>query len=257
MIKIMLSLLSMLLVLCGGAVNAAPLQVRTMSQAGYPAKYDLTNPAKPGICLEIIRAIERVDPEIKFNGLEIKASTSRMVDYLVHGDIDVYFGLLKTPQRLSTVDFIDPPLFSMQQVLIVRRGDPIQVDSWDAIRKLGRNGVVLSVADSGQSAFLKAQPGLHLDSSAYTVMANVKKLLAERGRFIFVSENNVRKTLEEMGATDQVTVLRPAFLKPDTLHLAFSRRVSPEMVSRIVEAIKLLERSGEMNRIRKRYDVSK
>ncbi|SFN11657.1 ABC-type amino acid transport substrate-binding protein [Formivibrio citricus] len=234
---------------------AAPFQVKTLSQKNYPAKYDPSNPAKPGICLEIIRAIERLDPQIKFTGLDTLVTTTRALDHLTHGEIDVFFGFLKTPHRVAAVNFIEPPLFSMPQVLVVRRDDPVQLNSWDDIRTQGRNGTVLAVANSGQAVFLKKRPGIFVDDSGFTVTTNLKKLLADRGRFIYVSENNARAGIESLGVTGQVKILRPPFLMKDSLHVAFSRQASPDLVGRVVEAIRKLERNGEMKRIRQRYHV--
>lgn len=234
---------------------AAPILVKTLSQKNYPAKYDPSNPAKPGICLEIIRAIERIDPQINFTGLDTLVTTSRALDHLTHGEIDVFFGFLKTPHRVAAVNFIEPPLFSMPQVLIVRRDDSVRLDSWDDVRALGRNGTVLAVANSGQAVFLRKQPGIFVDDSGFTVMTNLKKLLAERGRFIYVSENNARAGIESLGASGQVKILRPPFLSNDNLYVAFSRQTSPDVVKRVVGAIRKLERNGEMKKIRQRYDV--
>lgn len=244
-----------MLVLLPVLACAESVQIKTMSQRAYPAKYDPSTPAKPGICLEIIRAVEKTDPGIKFAGLETMASTSRVIDHLAYGDIEVFFGLLKTSQRLVAANYIDPPLFSVSQVLLVRRDDPVQVNSWDEVRNMGRAGSVLAVANSGQAVFLRKQGGLVVDDQAFTVEANLNKLLAGRGRFIYVSENNVRAGIESLGIAEQVKILRPPFLSKDSLHVAFSKRASPDIVKRIVVAIRKLERTGEMKKIRERYQV--
>ena len=70
----------------------AYLYVKTISQDGFKAKYNLLNTSHPGICIEIMRAIERIDPDIKFIGLEHNASILRIENQLEQGEIDVFLG---------------------------------------------------------------------------------------------------------------------------------------------------------------------
>lgn len=235
---------------CGNAFGAEPLRVRTLSEIGYPAKFDPFNTLRPGFCLEVMQAIERVEPSVRFSGRQTQGTISRIVDHLVHGDIDVYFGLLKTPQRAEHIIYLEPPLYVTHQVLLVRANDPVQPASW---RELGRNGTVLAVADSGQAAALHAMGGIFVDDRAVNVEANLKKLLAGRGRFLYVSENNALAGIKALGVDDKIRVLRPNFLPTSNLYVAFSRQTSSEIMRRITHALKKLEANGELRKIRARY----
>ena len=63
-------LLSALLGLTAPA-PAQELTLRTVQQSGSLAKYDPNGgPQRPGLCLEMLRAVQHVDPGLRFSGLD-------------------------------------------------------------------------------------------------------------------------------------------------------------------------------------------
>lgn len=234
--------------------SAAPMAIRTYSQEGFEAKYAPGNPQRPGICIEIMRAIEKLDPGVKFVGVDEMATTARVEQGLTHGQIDVFFGHIKTPERAAKFIFSGPHLYKISQVLVVRRGDPIEVNDWDDVRKLGKDGVVLTVKGIGQVDYLKSLGGITVDDNSRLISANLKKLVAGRGRFYYGSENSVREAIEILGMESQVKILPKRFQK-EAIYVSFSRKAPPELVSRINENLARLERNGELRKIRARYQV--
>lgn len=234
--------------------SAAPMVVRTYSQEGFEAKYAPSNPQRPGICIEIMRAIEKIDPQIKFVGLDELATTARVEEGLIHGQIDVFFGHIKTPDRAEKYVMPGPFLYKISQVLVVRRNDPVQVTAWDDVRKLGKDGVVLVVKGIGQVDYLNSLGGIIIDDNSRLISANLKKLIAGRGRFYYGSENTVKEAIKLFGLESQVKILPHRFQK-EALYASFSRKAPPEIVNRITENLGKLERNGELRRIRARYHV--
>lgn len=232
----------------------APLKIRTLSQEGYEAKFLPSNTHKPGICIEIMRAIEKIDPDIKFVGVSELAPTSRIEEGLLYGDIDVFFGHLKTPERQAKYLYTAPHLYKVPMVLVARVGDAVQVNNWDDVRRLGGNGVVLVVKGTGQVDYLKSLGGLIVDDQSRLISSNFKKLLAGRGRFYYGSENTVREAMENSGFGSQLKVL-PLNFAHEPLYPSFSRKTSPEVVKRITDSLKKLESTGELKRIRARYSL--
>ncbi|WP_091191135.1 substrate-binding periplasmic protein [Formivibrio citricus] len=234
-------------------VFADPVKLRTFSQEAFFAKYNLTNPQRPGICIEIIRALEKLDPELKIVGLETKASTARIEAALAAGKIDVFFGLIKTKERAAHFVVAGDPLFNTAQLLVARKNDPIEVKDWDDVRKLGKDGVILVNEGTGQAFYLKKQGGLLIDDQGLTGLVNLKKLIMGRGRLFYVSDMYVAEDLAlNKDLASSVKMLSPRFQK-EGIYTMFSRKTPPELVNRIVENLKKLERSGEMKRIRARY----
>jgi hypothetical protein len=77
------------------AVAAAPpstqIVLRTAIQSGSLAKYAPDDAENPGLCLEMLRAVERVDPGLHFVGLDLRAPLLRVERLLAQGEIDVFF----------------------------------------------------------------------------------------------------------------------------------------------------------------------
>lgn len=236
----------------GPAARAQVMQLRTFSQDAFAAKYNRGNSDRPGICVEIIRAVERIDPDMRFSGLDMKASTARIELALDRGQIDVFFGLIKTPERARRFVLAGAPLYSTSQVLVVRKDDPVAVSDWAAIRRLGRNGVILVNEGTGQARYLQEQGGLLIDDRGLTGHSNLQKLLLGRGRFYYVTDMYVSEELAAHHLADQVRIL-PLRFQREGLYIMFSKVVSPAVVGRVMDNVRKLERSGEMDRIRTRY----
>lgn len=82
------------------AAPAQQLSLRTVQQAGSTVKYDPNgDPLKPGLCLEILRAVERLDPGLHFTGLDQRVPLKRVERLLADGLVDAFFCLLKSPER--------------------------------------------------------------------------------------------------------------------------------------------------------------
>lgn len=233
---------------------AAPLQVKTFSQEGYLAKYAPNNPERPGICIEIMRAIEKLDPGISFVGLNELATTARIEQGLQHGDIDVFFGHLKTRERQSKFLFAGPPLYVVAEVLVVRKDDPVRVRDWSDVQRLGQDGVVLVVKGAGQVEYLRSVGGLRIDDNSRLISTNLRKLQAGRGRFYFGSENTVSQAIKSMRLESEVKIL-PLRFQREGLFASFSRKTDPALVKRVVDALNKLESNGELKRIRSRYQI--
>lgn len=236
-----------------GMTFAEPLRLRTFSQEAFFAKYNLGNPQRPGICIEIIRAIERLDPGLKIMGLETKASTARIEVALATGKIDVFFGLIKTRERAANFVVAGDPLFNTAQLLVARKNDPVEINDWDDVRKLGKNGVVLVNEGTGQAFYLKEQGGLLIDDQGLTGHVNLRKLIMGRGRLFYASDMYVAEELALNNKLASEVRILPQRFQREGIYTMFSRKASPELINRIAENLKKLERSGEMKRIRARY----
>jgi polar amino acid transport system substrate-binding protein len=223
-----------------------------MCQEGYAAKFNPANKEKPGTAIEMVRAIERIDPQIRVNGLESCASTARIFSELGAGRIDVLFALAKNPEREALGVFIDPPLYTTYQRLAVRQDDDAAIESFDDIRKLGKEGVILVAAATSQATFLKKQEGLALDDGAANTEENLRKLVAGRGRFNYASEMGLEGDLARLGLAGKVKVLPVKFQKED-VYAIFAKKVPASTRERVSAAIAKLRKSGELERIYGKY----
>lgn len=248
----MLRLLLLVLVCVSGPVQAGLVVLRTASQEGLRAKFDIGSRERPGVCIEIMQALQRLDPELHFTGIADSMSTARVEKELETGRLDVFFGFLKTPERLRRFQFADPPLFMQSSRVAVRSDDPVRVMSFDDIRALGLNGVILATQGTAHVSFLNKQGGLIVDDGARTSDANLRKLVMGRGRFYYQGDLNLGFDIQAYGYAGRVRML-PVTFNHEGQYVVFSRRVSAVVVARVARGLQELERRGELQAIYRRY----
>lgn len=242
---------------CAGPAVAQPLPLRTCSQADLPLKFDLSNAERPGICVEIIRALQRLDSELQFSGLERGLPLKRVAQELVQHQLDIFFSLIDTPERLGLgIDFLDEPvLYESRHQVAVRADDKVAVSNLADIARLGDAGVVLVTHGTAYVEHLQRYPGLRVSKLALGNAQNLRMLLAGRGRFFYHAGTTLRSHIEAEGLQDRVRIL-PAVFKIDAQRVAFSPRLAPEARARVAALLRQLERSGELQRLRERYGVA-
>lgn len=232
------------------------LLLRTCSQAELPLKFDLNNSQRPGICVEIIRALQQIDPGLHFFGLERGLPLKRVAQELASHQLDLFFSMIDTPDRTALgVDFLDQPvLYESRHQVAVRADDDIQVATLKDIAALGERGVVLVTHGTAYVEHLNTQPALQVSKLALTNSQNLKMLLLGRGRFFYHAGSTLRSQIALDGLQDRVRIL-PTVFKVDAQRLAFSPQLAPASRTRVVTALRQLERSGGLQRLRERYGV--
>lgn len=243
-------LIILILFVCN--VNAEQIHIKTVSQDGFTAKFNLENEQKPGLIIEILRAIEKIDPGIKFTGLETKATTARIESMLTDGAIDTFFGLAKTPERESMYNILDPPLYITFQCLVVRADDNVVVKSFDDIKKLGKEGVILVVPGTTQFNYLSTIDGLILDNGSKSAADNLQKLANNRGRFYYGSDINTFDEIENQGMQSKVKIL-PVRFQEAPICGVISKKAPANITQRLQADYQKLITSGEITKIYKKY----
>jgi len=181
------------------AQAAPPVIVRTVYQEGFPAKYNTADSARPGICIEVIHAIEKADPGLRFTGLDVRASTVRILRMLETHEIDVFVGIGRTPERETNLTWLTPPVFSAHPYLFVRKEDEANYHSMDEIRHLRDNNTILVNFGSVQDEYLQGFPDLNVDRGGTDTEKNLRKLMLGRGRFYFGSDLNTLPVINSLG----------------------------------------------------------
>ncbi len=235
------------------ALAGQPLRVRTLSQDGYLAKFDYSNAKRPGIVIEMIHALEAIDPGLRIVGLEVAGSTARIEEELASGNIDVSFGLAKTPEREARgFVFSSPPLYVTHQKLVVRKDDPIKISNLDDVRKLGASGKILTFTASAQANWLKRQGGLIVDDGSKSTKDNLEKLLSGRGRFFYGSDIGLATDIRELKIQQAVRVLPPDFdYMP--VYAMWSKQAPKTMTDRVQKDLVKLQESGKLEQIYRKY----
>ena len=92
----------MLLVLLGFSHVVVGLELKTAMQNSAPKYFVIEKNGKKemkGLCIDIMRAIEKVSPNITFIADDYFTPTARIWKYLEQGEIDVYVGAGSNKER--------------------------------------------------------------------------------------------------------------------------------------------------------------
>jgi len=237
--------------------RAASIIVATAAQEDAAPRYELEKSTGGesvvgGICIDILRAIERVDPQIRFSGDQNRLPLRRVQLALQFGEIDAYCGLNKSAEREQWSVFIEPPLYALDYTMAVNANDEVQIRSFDDVRRLGANGTILVMSGSESAARLHSLGGLDIDSSGTGQEANLRKLLAGRGRFFYRHALGLRAEIHRLGLEDKIRIL-PVSLDKEFQYLLVSKKAPPEVVDRLRRAVVKLQSGGELARIMAKY----
>lgn len=239
------------------AAPAEPLVLRSASQAGFAHKYNPGGEGPQGFCIDYIQALKRVDAGLDFTGLQQMLPTPRIEQDLAAGRIDVFFAMLRTPEREALYRFVDSPrLYTIHHQIAVLASDAQaeQVRSFADLRALRGEGRVLTTRGSGYADFLRGQAGLDVDDGAASLEQNLRKLVGGRARFLYDSESLLQRTIQAMDLQAQVSVLPTVFRRQD-LALAHTPWLPAERLARVVAAMQALEASGGAARLRVAYGL--
>ncbi len=226
-----------------GQDNAVPKFVRTGSGAGGTTT---------GFCVDALRAIERVNPNLRIEGEQTLMPAGQIENALATGQIDVACGFVRSDARAARFTYLEPALFNAKYVLAARADDPVAVDSLDDVRKLGDEGIVLGVHGLSVMGALARESGLKVDDAGITPEANLRKLLLGRGRFFFYRNPGMRAAIFQAGLGTKIRVL-PGTIYTAKLYMLASKRLPKETLEELQRAIGELSRSGELGRIYERW----
>ncbi len=227
------------------------LDVRTTAQDSQP-KFIKDGSTVTGLCVDIFKAIERTDPELKFPVLNTFTPLPRTEALLLNGTLDIACGLAATKDRREKFDIIDIPAYSTHMVLAARKDETADIKSFDDIRKLGADAIVLTVTQTVQAELAAAQPGLKVDSGAKDTSQNLQKLVAGRGRFVLHNDFALVDEIKRDNMGDKVKLL-PTQLTTEGRFFIVSRKAQPGLKDKLTTALDKLSKSGELAKIFQPY----
>jgi polar amino acid transport system substrate-binding protein len=236
------------LLLGASVLQAEALHIRTVAQDNNVLKYDRSSAQKPGICVEVIHAVERIDPGIQFSGWNRPMALPRVEQQLAQNQVDVFCALIKTPDREARFGFIDVPVYHVHHRIAVRADDAVQVSSLDDIRKLGADGVVLVGKGTAHEGYLRGLGGLQLEASSGSTDVNLRMLAGGRGRFLYHTENALLRYIED-GKLESKVKLLPMVFKTEALLFAVAPAWPQASRDRLAAALTKLSQRGDLAKI--------
>ena len=226
--------------------------LKTASQHSPPKYFKIQNNKVAGICIDIIHAIEKFNPNIHFIGYNKFLPFKRLQIYLENGKIDIFFGMRKTLRREKKYFFINVPLYKLNYVLVARRNDNISIESIENIEKLKNKGTILSIFGTAASKFLHSINGLKIDDTAKSPSQLLKMLLYKRGRFAFYHDLGLKYSINKLHLKNKVEILPKSFLSYNH-YAAVSKKIPLKKIIIVKNTLRILESKGILKNIYQKY----
>ncbi|MBO9687738.1 substrate-binding periplasmic protein [Roseateles chitosanitabidus] len=233
------------------AASTGPLTLRSAAQAGVPVKYAFDDPQRPGLCAEIAAAVQRVDPDLRIEGLDQALPLRRLELMLGNGDLDVFFCLLNSEQRRAHMRFLPVPLYRVNHVVAMRAGDARMPKGWDELRKLARKEPLL-LAQGTKLASTLQRADVAFTETARNDRDALMMLVRGRTAAVYGQDLNLRLAARSAGLDQQVRISTQVF-EEDVQYAVVSRRLPDAVADRLTDRLKQLVASGEIARLAERY----
>jgi len=232
------------------AAGASDLVLRVTGQESLPPKW-IQKEGQPssGVCPDILAAITRVEPRIRFTGLEDIRSALVIEQNLRLGTADVACALVSTPLRRHIAIAITQPLYVSRQRLAAAADDTAQINSLDDLART--NALVTTSRGAAYIDQLRAR-GITVDDSTGSNVTNLRKILAGHGRYFYMNELTLHWLIREQGMQGKVKLI-PAILQEDSMFLWVSKKAPPQAAPLLAAAVRKLSDSGELARIYARW----
>lgn len=236
--------------LCSTA-PAQEISLRTVQQAGSTVKYDPDGPPrKPGLCLEILRAVVKADPALHFTGLEQQVPLKRVERLLAEGQVDAFFCLLKSPEREKLWRYSPVPLYVIRHVVVQRTDDARQFDTLAELAAASRKKRVLVMRGTAIARHL-----VNADVSIAEVSSEreaLQMLSLGRADLIYGQDINLQHHIVETHQGDKFRFGRTVF-QEEPQYLALRADLPPAIEERLTQVLRRLEKDGTLRLLADKY----
>lgn len=231
------------------AAAASDLVLRVTGQESLPPKWIQQDGQASGVCPDVLAAIARIEPRLRFTGLEDIRSVPVIEQNLRAGTTDVACALLSTPARHQIATIIEHPLYVTRQRLAAAADDPADIKSLDDLARLKP---LVNTSRGAAYVDLLRERGIAVDDSTGSNLTNLRKVLAGHGRYFYMNELTLRWLIRENGLQQKVKLM-PAVFKEEPVFLWVSKKAPRNAAPMISAAVKKLSDSGELARIYARW----
>ena len=231
--------------------QAQDLTLRTVQQSGSVVKYDPDgDPRKPGLCLEMLRAVQRVDPGLHFSGLERQMPLKRVERLLSEGQVDAVFCLLRTPERERQWRFAAVPLYTIRHVAVQRADDARDFDTLAELAEASQHKPVLVMRGTALARRL-----VEADVAIAEVASEreaLQMLLLGRADAVYGQDINLQRHVGDAKLSDRIKFGRTVFHE-ETQFLALRADLPAAHEERLTQALRRLERDGTLRLLTEKY----
>jgi polar amino acid transport system substrate-binding protein len=235
--------------LAAGQAGAQGVAVRIAAQEALAPKWLRADGRMLGLCPDIMAAVERLEPRLRFGGFDASRSLPGLEAGLENGSLDAACALIPSERRRVIAQPVGQPVYVTRHRLVVRSSDPVTVEKVADLARLG--DLVVSQRGSPFTTRLRAA-GVRVDDATDDNEVNMRKMVARHGRFAYVNELTLRHIIRTAGLTGQVRVL-PTDLGGEPAYFWVSRKADPAIAPLLGAALDKLKANGELERIHTRW----
>lgn len=233
------------------ASQAQTVVVRTLGQESIPPKWVARdNGGLDGICPDILAAMEKVEPRLKFTGHDDFRSVPVIEQGLENGAVQAACALLDSDRRRK-IAHQSARLYFVKHRLAATMADKATVETIDDLVKL--KPLITTSRGAAYSDQLR-QLGLEVDDSTGDNVTNLRKIIGGHGRFVYMNELTLVWLIRDQRLQDKVRIL-PAVLKEEPIYFWISKKTDAHAAQLMQQALHKLQKSGELNRIYERWST--
>jgi glutamate/aspartate transport system substrate-binding protein len=179
--KRLLGMLGATLLAAGASAAPPAYPVRLMAQEGIAPKWIMYDDHAEGICPDIVAALERAEPRLRFYGFAQGRALPAIDAGLASGEVQAACALIDSTRRRAGARAVGKPLYMVRHRLAGRADDNVQVD---AVADLVRMRALVNVAPSSAMVERLRTAGVVVDESSGDSLVMLRKVLAGHGRFV-------------------------------------------------------------------------
>jgi glutamate/aspartate transport system substrate-binding protein len=244
----LLAMLGALLPAAGASAAAPAYEVRIMAQEGVAPKWVVYDDHVEGICTDIIAALERAEPRLRFYGYAQGRALPAIEAGLGSGHVQAACALMDSSRRRAVARTAGKSLYMIRHRLTGRAGDLARIDD---LRDLARLHALVNVAPSSAMVERLRAAGVEVDESSGDSLLMLKKVLAGHGRFTYMNELTLQRNLRATGWQDRIRVL--PLMEDEPAWFWLSRKADPGLARLVERALAQVRASGELARIYARW----
>lgn len=231
--------------------SAQELTLRTVQQSGSTVKYDPDGSVlKPGLCIEVLRAVEKLDPGLHFSGLAQHVPLRRVERLLADGLVDAFFCLLKSPERERQWRYVPVPLYTIRHIVVQRADDPRHLETLADLAALSRHKPVLVMRGTALARRLTAADVAIAEVGSEREA--LQMLTLGRADAIYGQDINLQHHIAENKLGDKLKFGRTVF-QEESQFLALRADLPTAHEERLTQALRKLEKDGTLRQLAEKY----
>ena len=245
--------IGLVLLFCAAGEQASAAEPGLL-RAGVQAQADFewTADGLRGLCPDILSALQKRDPALKFHWAPPALPERRLLSELSVGDLDVACGFARSPERERQFQVPDVVLYEKTLVAVVRDGDPLDLNSLADLKTLSAKDVVLVNTGNQISGRLHQFGVDRVDDGGQNSAANLQKLMLGRGRVFLYDDPAIDWEARRTKFSGRLHAIAAA-LDVDRYYMLLSRRLPPDTVRRISVALVHLRDDGSLREMVERW----